>query len=89
MAFRTEALRSIGGFDVALGAGTPARGGEDIDVAVRLLLAGLLVVRQPAAVIWHRSHATNAELAAADSRTTAAAWPPRSPSSWGSARSLR
>ncbi len=64
MAFRTEALRSIGGFDVALGAGTPARGGEDIDVAVRLLLAGLLVVRQPAAVIWHRSHSTNAELAA-------------------------
>jgi glycosyltransferase involved in cell wall biosynthesis len=64
MAFRTEALRSIGGFDVALGAGTPARGGEDIDVAVRLLLAGLLVVRQPAAVVWHRSHATNAELAA-------------------------
>jgi GT2 family glycosyltransferase len=64
MAFRTEALISIGGFDVALGAGTPARGGEDIDVAVRLLLAGLLIVRQPAAVIWHRSHSTNAELAA-------------------------
>ena len=63
MAFRTEALQSIGGFDVALGAGTPARGGEDIDVAVRLLLAGHLVVRQPAAVIWHRSHTTNAELA--------------------------
>jgi GT2 family glycosyltransferase len=63
MAFRTEALQSIGGFDVALGAGTPARGGEDIDVAVRLLLAGHLIVRQPAAVIWHRSHTTNADLA--------------------------
>lgn len=64
MAFRTEALRSIGGFDTALGAGTPARGGEDIDVAVRLLLAGFLVVRQPAAVIWHQSHGTHAELVA-------------------------
>ena len=63
MAFRREALQSVGGFDVALGAGTPARGGEDIDVAVRLLLAGHLIVRQPAAVIWHRSHSTTAELA--------------------------
>ena len=62
MAFRTEALQSLGGFDEALGAGTPARGGEDIDVAVRLLLAGHLVVRQPAAVIWHPSHPTIAEL---------------------------
>ena len=56
MSFRTEALLSLGGFDEALGAGTPARGGEDIDVAVRVLMAGLLVVRQPSAVIWHESH---------------------------------
>ncbi|NND73746.1 MAG: glycosyltransferase [Ilumatobacter sp.] len=56
MAFRTEALASLGGFDEALGAGTPSRGGEDIDIAVRVLMAGLLVVRQPSAVIWHGSH---------------------------------
>lgn len=56
MAFRRETLLSIGGFDTALGAGTPARGGEDIDVAIRLILAGHLLVRQPAAVIWHQSH---------------------------------
>lgn len=64
MAFRAEALRSIGGFDEALGAGTAAMGGEDIDVAVRLLLAGHLLVRQPAAVVWHASLTTDAELVA-------------------------
>jgi GT2 family glycosyltransferase len=62
MAFRTEALRALGGFDPALGAGTPSCGGEDIDVAVRILLKGHLLVRQPAAVVWHPSHETNAEL---------------------------
>jgi len=64
MAFRAEALRSIGGFDEALGAGTVAKGGEDIDVAVRLLLAGHLIVRQPAAVVWHASLTTDEELLA-------------------------
>lgn len=62
MAFRTEALRALGGFDPALGAGTPSCGGEDIDIAVRVLLKGHLLVRQPAAVVWHPSHETHAEL---------------------------
>jgi glycosyltransferase involved in cell wall biosynthesis len=62
MAFRTETLRGLGGFDPALGAGTPARGGEDIDIAVRLLHAGHLLVRQPAAVLWHPSPSTDDSL---------------------------
>ena len=62
MSFRAEALRAIGGFDPALGAGTPARGGEDIDISVRLLQAGHLLVRQPAAVLWHPSHTTDEAL---------------------------
>jgi O-antigen biosynthesis protein len=62
MAFRTEALRHLGGFDPVLGAGTPARGGEDIDIAVRVLLAGHLLVRQPAAVLWHPSHTDDVAL---------------------------
>lgn len=62
MAFRSEALRALGGFDEALGAGTPSRGGEDIDIAVRILLAGHLLVRQPAAVLWHPSHRTEEAL---------------------------
>jgi GT2 family glycosyltransferase len=63
MAFRVEALRSLGGFDTALGAGTLSRGGEDIDIAVRILMAGHLLVRQPAAVLWHPSHAGDDQLA--------------------------
>jgi GT2 family glycosyltransferase len=62
MAFRVEALRGIGGFDEALGAGTTARGGEDIDVVMRLLLAGHVTVRQPASVVWHSSMSTDDEL---------------------------
>ena len=62
MAFRTEALRALGGFDPALGAGTPSCGGEDIDIAVRVLLKGHLLVRQPAAVVWHPSHGSYGEL---------------------------
>ena len=40
MAFRTEKLRAIGGFDEALGVGTPAYGGEDIAILIEMLTAG-------------------------------------------------
>ncbi|HEY4451306.1 MAG TPA: glycosyltransferase [Solirubrobacteraceae bacterium] len=60
MAFRTEALRRLGGFDEALGTGTPARGCEDLDVCVRLLLAGGRLAYEPRATVWHRHPATPA-----------------------------
>jgi GT2 family glycosyltransferase len=47
MAFRTEALRQLGGFDPLLGSG------EDIDVLLRLVLAGHTLVYEPAAIMWH------------------------------------
>lgn len=53
MAFRTEALRRLGGFDEALGAGTPTQGGEDTLVFSRLLLAGEGCMYQPSAVTRH------------------------------------
>lgn len=53
MAFRTEALRDIGGFDEALGAGTRTKGGEDTKVFTRLLVGGATTVYQPSAVIRH------------------------------------
>jgi GT2 family glycosyltransferase len=58
MAFRTLVLRSIGGFDPALGGGTPARGGEDLSPFVEVLLAGWRLVYEPAAVArhFHRRH---------------------------------
>jgi len=53
MAFRRQALREIGGFDVALGAGTPTKGAEDTRAFSELLLAGWRMVYCPAAVTWH------------------------------------
>jgi GT2 family glycosyltransferase len=54
MAFRTDVLRAMGGFAVDLGAGTPAHGGEDLDVLRRVITAGHSVVYEPAALMWHR-----------------------------------
>ncbi|BCW80731.1 glycosyltransferase [Arthrobacter sp. NicSoilC5] len=50
---RQPALR-LGGFDPALGVGTPTGGGEDIDMFTRVILAGHALVVQPAAIVWHR-----------------------------------
>jgi GT2 family glycosyltransferase len=53
MAFRTEALRDAGGFDEALGAGTPAKGAEDTAMFTRLLRSGATTVYQPSALTRH------------------------------------
>jgi len=54
MAFRAEALDLTGGFDCALGAGTPTLGGEDTAVLSTLLYKGGTVVWQPTAIARHR-----------------------------------
>ena len=53
MAFRREALAAIGAFDVALGAGTPARAGEDTLALTMVLLAGYRIAYEPAALMRH------------------------------------
>jgi O-antigen biosynthesis protein len=53
MAFRRDVLERIGGFDVALGAGTPACAGEDTLSITLTMLAGYEVAYEPAAVMWH------------------------------------
>jgi GT2 family glycosyltransferase len=53
MAFRREALARIGGFDVALGAGTPALAGEDTLALTLVLLAGYRIAYEPAALMRH------------------------------------
>jgi len=53
MAFRTEALRSVGGFDPCLGAGTKSHGGEETRALSLLLSSGRAVLHWPAAVTWH------------------------------------
>jgi glycosyltransferase involved in cell wall biosynthesis len=56
MAFRREAIERIGGFDCALGAGTPTLAGEDAAAFSTLLFLGGTVVWQPTALVshWHR-----------------------------------
>lgn len=53
MAFRRELLERLGGFDPALGPGTLAHDGDDIEALLRVLLAGQAIVHDPAAIVWH------------------------------------
>lgn len=56
MAFTVAALDDIGWFDDALGAGTPARGGDDLAAFHDVLVSGYRIVYEPAAIILHRHH---------------------------------
>lgn len=56
-AMRRGAITALGGFDEAFGVGSQTRGGEDIDMFVRVLLAGHQLVYQPSALVWHRHRA--------------------------------
>ena len=64
LAFDRALLVELGGFDEALGAGTRTRGGEDLDVFVRVLRAGRALVYEPAALVWHHHRADDAALLA-------------------------
>ena len=62
MAFDRAALPRIGGFDVALGAGTPARAGEDTAAIADVMLDGGTFVYWPGAVMWHVHRRTRPEV---------------------------
>jgi GT2 family glycosyltransferase len=62
MAFRTEMLRAMGGFDKALGVGTSTYGGEDIAILLEMLTAGNRIAYEPDAIVQHSHRATLAEL---------------------------
>jgi glycosyltransferase involved in cell wall biosynthesis len=53
MAFRRPLLERLGGFDPALGPGSLAHDGDDIEALLRVLLSGHSVVHDPAAIVWH------------------------------------
>jgi GT2 family glycosyltransferase len=55
-------LKEVGGFNEALGAGTPAGGGEDLNMFMRIVLAGHRLVYEPSAVVSHVHRADLAEL---------------------------
>ena len=54
MAFRREAIACIGGFDVALGTGTPTLSGEDTLALTLVLLAGYHIAYEPMALTRHQ-----------------------------------
>ncbi|MEV6014942.1 glycosyltransferase [Streptomyces sp. NPDC051997] len=64
MAFRTAALRALGGFDTATGAGTPGRGGDDLLAFFEILIAGHTLAYQPGAIVWHCHRRTTDAVAA-------------------------
>jgi glycosyltransferase involved in cell wall biosynthesis len=58
-AVRRTRILEIGGFDEALGAGTAAQGGEDLDLFFRVLTEGDTLVTEPSAIVWHRHRSDN------------------------------
>ncbi|RAG80299.1 glycosyltransferase family 2 protein [Streptacidiphilus pinicola] len=59
MAVRTDLLRRLGGFELATGPGTHARGGEDLLAFLRVLAGGHALAYEPDAVVWHRNRLTD------------------------------
>lgn len=53
-AVRRSFVQRLGGFDPLLGAGSPSKGGEDLDAFVRIILAGGRLSYLPSALVWHK-----------------------------------
>jgi GT2 family glycosyltransferase len=53
LSLRRSAFEAVGGFDEALGPGTPARAAEDVDLLYRLANAGCTLLYEPDAVVYH------------------------------------
>ena len=62
MAFRRRVFDAIGGFDPALDAGTPTRGGGDLDMFFRVLKHGYALVYEPAALVRHEHRTDHGDL---------------------------
>ncbi len=56
MAFTAAFLRSVGGFDPALSASSPARSGEDTAAFFQAVTRGYKLVYEPAALVYHLHH---------------------------------
>jgi len=62
MAFRRRFFTKSNMFDPALDVGTPANGGGDLDMFLRVLKRGHALVYEPAAIVRHRHRRTYPEL---------------------------
>ncbi len=56
-AVRRKAILELGGFDPLLGVGSKGRGGEDLDIFLRIILSGGRINYLPSALVWHRHRA--------------------------------
>ena len=62
MAFRRSSLARVGGFDPAMGTGTPAMGGDDLAAFFRVIASGEALVYEPAAIVRHAHYREYAAL---------------------------
>jgi hypothetical protein len=62
MAFDTELLRSIGGFDEALDTGAPLPGGGDLDIFYRVIRSGRTMIYEPSYAVYHEHRQTIPQL---------------------------
>ncbi len=61
-AFDRAFLLELGGFDPALGPGTTAKGGEDLDLFLQTVLAGRAVLYSPLSLVWHHHRSSGSAL---------------------------
>jgi GT2 family glycosyltransferase len=62
MAFKTDFLKKCGGFDPALGIGTPSMGADDMAAFYNMLIHGHQLVYRPAAIVFHQHRRTDEAL---------------------------
>jgi GT2 family glycosyltransferase len=62
MAFRTDVVRELGGFDEALDTGPPLPGGGDLDMFFRVVHAGHALAFEPSMLVRHRHRPDDAGL---------------------------
>jgi glycosyltransferase involved in cell wall biosynthesis len=62
VAFKTDFLRQVGGFDTALGPGCIAMGGEDLLLFYQTISQGYQLVQEPAAICYHKHRSDYAGL---------------------------
>jgi len=54
MAFRTSILKDMGGFESSLGAGTLAKGGDDLAIFFDVITQGYRLIYEPGAILYHK-----------------------------------
>jgi GT2 family glycosyltransferase len=62
-AIRRSAVEELGDFDPVLGTGGPGRGGEDLDMFLRIILAGGRICYLPSSLVWHQHRSDEGALA--------------------------